>query len=99
LNDTGSASLCSGAMSKGNMCICSPSVELKLLSRNCLYFLIHPRICLCVYVCMHAYVCVRMYLFICPSIIHPFDCLPTCLPVSLYTFLSIYPSVYLPVCL
>jgi hypothetical protein len=26
---------------ESNMCICSPSAELKLLSRNCLYFLIH----------------------------------------------------------
>jgi hypothetical protein len=43
LNDTRSASLCWGTMSKSNMCICSPLVELKLLSRNCLYFLIHPR--------------------------------------------------------
>jgi hypothetical protein len=30
---------------KNNMCICSPSVELKLLSQNCLYLLIHPRTC------------------------------------------------------
>jgi hypothetical protein len=42
LNDTRSASLCRGTMPKSNTCICSPSVELKLLSRNCLYFLIHP---------------------------------------------------------
>jgi hypothetical protein len=42
LNNTRSASLCSGTMSKSNMRICSPSVELKLLSRNCLYFPIHP---------------------------------------------------------
>jgi hypothetical protein len=42
LNDTRSASLCRGTMSKSNMCICSPSVELHLLSWNYLYFLIHP---------------------------------------------------------
>jgi hypothetical protein len=29
-------------MTKSNMCICSSAVELKLSSRNCLYFLIHP---------------------------------------------------------
>jgi hypothetical protein len=40
LNDTRSASLCRRTMSKSNMCICSPSLELKL-SWNCLYFLIH----------------------------------------------------------
>jgi hypothetical protein len=45
-NDTRSASLCRGTMSKSNMCICSPSVELKLLSKNFRYFLIHPHIIL-----------------------------------------------------
>jgi hypothetical protein len=44
LNNTRSGSLCRGTMPKSNMCICSPSVELKLLSQNCLYFLIHPPI-------------------------------------------------------
>jgi hypothetical protein len=47
LNNTRSASLCRGTMSKSNMCICSPSVELRLLSQYCLYFLIHPHIFLC----------------------------------------------------
>jgi hypothetical protein len=40
LNNGRSASLCRGTISKSNMCICSPSVELQLLSRNLLYFLI-----------------------------------------------------------
>jgi hypothetical protein len=36
-----------GTMSKSNMCICSPSVELKLSSQNCLYFLSHAHIWQC----------------------------------------------------
>jgi hypothetical protein len=37
---------CEGGLCWKITCICSPSVELKLLYQNCLYFLIHPRICL-----------------------------------------------------
>jgi hypothetical protein len=34
---------CAGGLCRKVTCICSPSVELKLLSRNCLCFLIHLR--------------------------------------------------------
>jgi hypothetical protein len=38
---------CAGGLGRKVTCICSPSVELKLLSWNCLYFLIHPHISIC----------------------------------------------------
>lgn len=38
-----------------------------------------------------------MYLFICPSVIHPFVSLPACLPLYLPVCLFIRVSVHIPV--